>query len=61
MSPRKATIEVEQLPNGYWRGHLVVTLPALAEPFEQEGRSFHDAGEALSWARGQIELLTLSV
>lgn len=52
---RKAAIEVEQLPNGYWRGHVSVRVPGLRSPHEQESDLFHDAGEALDWARQTIE------
>ena len=59
MTPvRKATIEVEQLPNGYWRARVVMVSPRLPEPHDEEATSFHDAGEALDWARGLIEGVT---
>lgn len=58
---RRATIEVEQLINGYWRAAIRVQVPNLPTPFEDSGDAFHNAGDALEWARQTIEGYTLSI
>lgn len=54
-SERGADIKVWQEPSGYWSASLVVRVPVMAD-WDASATSFHDAGEALEWARGQIEL-----
>lgn len=58
---RSATIAIEQLPNGYWHGAVAITVPQLPEPHAQSCDSFHNADEAITWARGVIDLFTRSV
>jgi hypothetical protein len=58
---RAATIVVEQLPNGYWRGSVSITIPQLPAPHEQSNDLFHTADEGIVWARGVIDLLVRNV
>lgn len=52
---RAAEVKVWQEPTGYWSASVVVRMPVHAD-WDAAATSFHDAGEALEWARGQIEL-----
>lgn len=57
---RSATIKIEQLPNGYWYAYVRVSglpIPDVVDAKE----SFHNAGEALDWARMFIETTTASI
>jgi hypothetical protein len=60
-SQRYAQVTVQQLSNGYWRGEVTIKVPQLTPPQRYENDWFHSAGEALGWARGQVELLVMSV
>lgn len=51
---RTASIGVEETPDGYWRGEVVVHIPDLVDYTDRHG-GFHTAGEALEWARTTIE------
>jgi hypothetical protein len=59
MRTRGATIEADQLPNGYWYGKVSITIPGIPAPHVQESDSFHNFGEVLVWARGVVELLVM--
>lgn len=58
---RSANIHVEQLGNGYWLGVVDMTIPRFTEALHFENSLFHNADEALTWARQQIESVILSV
>jgi hypothetical protein len=52
---RAATIEIEQAADGYWNATVRITAPTLPRAHVQTAGSFHNAGEALDWARLTIE------
>lgn len=48
------------MPNGYWACHLLMRIPGLPDQrFDCE--SFHNAGEAVDWARLTIATTVLNV
>lgn len=52
-SKRGATINIEQLPNGYWHADLTIHIPG-AQVFTTGTDLMHDGGECLDWARSEI-------
>lgn len=52
---RGATINVWCEPTGYWTGSVVVSIPGL-DNWKAYATSFHDIGEAIDWARHQVDM-----